>query len=90
MTNEEKARELLKTFNFRDYHNGHKVYGFTLDRMKQMSEWKEQQMVDRAVEWLKEYAHNYFGVEGKYANDVDLVICIDEMLEDFKQTMKEE
>lgn len=41
MTNEEKAKEILKQFNFNGSHPGSKVYGFTLDRMKQIAVWKE-------------------------------------------------
>lgn len=53
MTNEEKAKKILKQFNFTGSHPGNKVYGFTLDRMKQIAIWKEQQMIEKACEWLE-------------------------------------
>ena len=54
MTNEEKAKEILKTFNFRSSHSGNKMYGFTLDRMKQMAAWKDEQF-SKFLLWLDDY-----------------------------------
>lgn len=45
--------------------------------------------IDEAIEWLKEHAVNYYGVEGEYSSKVDLICCIDELLDDFKQAMEE-
>lgn len=89
MTNEEKARELGdRLINA----VGHTVKDRKeiIDITNEMIEWKEQQMIEKAVEWLKERAEHYYGVEGEYSNKVGLIFCKEELLEDFKEAMMED
>lgn len=44
MTNEEKAKLISEQFHCDDV---------AYDAAEQMAEWKEQQMIDKACEWLK-------------------------------------
>lgn len=49
----------------------------------QMAEWKEQQMIDKAVEWLEKNVDNYKEFKQNW-------IDIETLVGDFKQSMKEE
>lgn len=56
MTNEEKARELIGCPCPTKIRNCEACF----DRIKvlEMAEWKEQQMIERAVEWIRYYNEN--------------------------------
>ena len=76
MTNEEKARELAAKFGFLD-----DCIGDEEERFKtamEMAEWKEQQMINRAVGFLK--LHMPFGEVSETLKN--------EVIEDFKKEMK--
>ena len=47
-----------------------------------MAEWMKQQMIEKAVKWLKENA-------GMYWYDDIYIDCPDELLENFKKAMEE-
>ena len=77
MTNEEKARELAARFGFLD-----DCIGDEKERFKtamEMAAWKEQQMIEKACEWLepvfKDIAGYYYGGE---------------LIEEFKKAMENE
>lgn len=61
MNYEEKAKELAKLTNpkLAKYPNLSAVYDYGLDCAMKMAEWKEQQMLEKAVEWLRLNADNY-------------------------------
>lgn len=95
MTNEEKAKSLW--FNF--CHENSCLNNLSCiecpkskvhPQLIEMAEWKEQQMIDKAVEWLENnysnYEQTYADVGGYISSDFN----IDKMLIDFKQAMKRE
>lgn len=47
----------------------------------EMAEWKEQQMIEKACEWLKDNIHNYY-----MTNEFEQ--WFDDMFEDLKEAMK--
>lgn len=52
MTNEEKAREITLDYTKGGYREN--VYASDLeDALIEMAEWKEQQMIEKAVEWIR-------------------------------------
>ncbi len=74
MTNDEKIDRMLK------FYHGTKTLK---DYLLEMAEWKEQQMIDKAVEWLKNNIHDYYTTN-------EFEQWFDEMFKDFKQAMMEE
>ena len=96
MTNEEKARTLSLQDHLTNDDYALCPSNDTIVRINaygaamEMAEWKEQQMIEKAVDWLKERAEHYYGVEGEYSDKVDLIFCKEEPLEDFKEAMMED
>lgn len=85
MTNEEKAEELRKTALPNPLPDGYGMWLCASDVdaiLIKMAKWKEQQMIDKACEWLKEYGGVY------WMDDYDLPT--DELVNDFKKAMKGE
>lgn len=76
MTNAEKAQELVS--------NPANDYKSTEDLCWMMAEWKEQQMIERAVEWLKTNAGKYIKGSLSASN-----YCTEHCIDDFKEAMKE-
>lgn len=82
MTNDEKIDRMLK------FYHGTKTLK---DYLLEMAEWKQQQMVEKAVKWLKENTDKYVGREiEEYDMQYYGHINIDSLIDDFKQAMKEE
>lgn len=80
MTNEEKALSIarLKKISESDkYENPFKLEIY--ERCLEMAQWKQQQMIEKSVEWLN--AHLPFG-------EVDFNLR-NTIIEDFKQSMEE-
>lgn len=79
MTNEEKARELAFAYCFNGVCLDEKT---AYDILIQMSAWKEEQMLEKAMEWFRTklphmlLEHNPISTDG--------------IFEDFKQAMMEE
>lgn len=64
MTNEEKAKQIAS--NNERSHQSRNSFIECFTSAMDMAEWKEQQMIDKAVEWLKEnvtYTHPRKGTE---------------------------
>lgn len=60
MTNKEKARDLAikSTIHLND--EGKEVYNALVEAaLQEMAEWKEQQMIDKAVEWVYDLRRRY-------------------------------
>jgi len=72
MTNDEKIDRMLK------FYHGTKTLK---DYLLEMAEWKEQQMIDKVVEWLALNAQLYGGFNPGRLED---------MVTKFTQAMKEE
>ncbi len=86
MDNNEKAEEIVKDYNYTQFLNDgtHDSYTETavLYMLNEMAQWKEQQMIERAVEWLKNNIYDYYRTD-------EFEQWFDEMFDDFKQSMKE-
>lgn len=88
MTNREKAIDLLdKDLGTKNMSNGgfglYKLQCHYIHLLCEMAAWKEQQLIEKAAKWLKENA-------GMYWYDDIYIDCPAELLEDFKNAMKEE
>ena len=85
MTNEEKINEIgnLKPINWISdedlctYQQGLRRGAF------EMAEWKDEQMIEKACEWLKDNIHDYYTVN-------EFEEWFDGMFVDFKKAMKGE
>ena len=88
MTNKEKAKEIAEVSQIlsdfpHDYHSVE--YGAI-----EMAKWKEQQMIKKASEWLKDMACYYAHWEGNgdtFENEI--VFDTEKFIEDFKNVMEE-
>ena len=84
-TNEQKAKELFYHFCKEKSCDGRVVCTFcpkaeTLTPLIEMAEWKEKQMLEKAMKWMALNAEMYGGFNhGK----------LNEMVENFKKAMKE-
>lgn len=67
MTNEEKIEKMLKFFH------GSRTLK---DLLLEMAEWKEQQMIDKAAEWLEPIFKNLAGYN-----------CGGDLINDFRRAM---
>lgn len=95
MTNEEKAKKIIGgECNRQDCHE----CGGSLSvvegcvefiHLKEMAEWKEKQMIDKACKWLKEHARDYFFAEYCGEELTGEVSMNDNFIEDFKIAMEE-
>lgn len=72
MTNDEKIDKMLMFFH------GTRTLK---DLLLEMAEWKQKQMVEKAVKWLKENESSYWSEE---------VATPEELLDDFRKAMEEE
>lgn len=79
MTNEEKAKELAEESRIS---TGESCEEECYDCAMLMAEWKEQQLIDKACEWLRNNIDDYY-----ITNEFESYF--DDMLADFKQAMKE-
>lgn len=81
MTNEEKARELaIKSTKYID-DNGKEMYNaFVEAALQEMAEWKEQQMIEKACEWLNDNLASFW--QCKLYDDITFI-------DDFKKVMEE-
>lgn len=92
MTNEEKAEELRKTALPNPLFDG---YGMWLcstnvdEILIKMAEWKEQQMIDKACEWLEENVFDYEYIYYDVGGFVSPEFRIEEFINDFKKAMTE-
>lgn len=86
MTDKEKADEISEQYaTSRYFPNDEEVAAY--NAAIQMAKWKEQQMIDKACEWLKD------NVNDSYLDWYDWEKCRlnkDELLHDFKKAMKGE
>lgn len=89
MTSEEKSKEILRQFNFAGLHNGRKVYGFALDRMKQIARWERDQMIKKACDWLKDMAciYAYWEYNGD-TYEKEVVYDTEQFIKDFIKAME--
>ena len=88
MTNEEKAKEIVKETEDFFYHNEQER---GLACALRMAKWKEQQMIDKACEWLKDMACYYAYWE--YNGDTyekEVVYDTEKLINDFKKAMEEQ
>lgn len=77
MTNEEKIEKMLKFFH------GSRTLK---DLLLEMAEWKEQQTIGRAVEWLKKNAGTYHRFD---VNENRFFYNYNAMIDAFQQAMEE-
>lgn len=61
---------------------------FFIDGARAAMEWKEQQMIEKAVEWLKNNIHDYYNGDSEFA--VCNWLTEDEFINNFKKAMKGE
>lgn len=83
MTPEEKAEELGKKYSIPCRGIGDCEFEATQAALE-MAQWKEQQMIDKATEWLKNRTM------GDLCLSIDNKSLVNEFIESFKQAMKEE
>ena len=76
MTNEEKANQIAWEYSKHYDPNCCKQVWVEMGA-REMAEWKEQEMIEKAVKWLTAYL-------------VDYLQCDEQIIEDFKQAMKGE
>lgn len=80
MTNEEKAKELAIKYCKEIDPYGKEVYNIGCEiACCEMAEWKEQQMIDKACEWLEPIFKSLVGCNDSV-----------ELIEDFKSIMEED
>lgn len=88
MTNEDKAQEICeKNGRYNPSCSSLECYLSALE----MAAWKEQQMIDKAVEWLKDqscYYHHWEVNGDTYENEI--VVDTEKMVEDFKKAMEDD
>ena len=89
MTNEEKAKEIGQKFYFDTMNSNEAAYKGAL----QMAQWKEQQMIERAVRWMEDNINNYI-VNDQYelpngSMSRDWLKVKSEFFTDFKKSMEE-
>lgn len=81
MTQEEKARELAikSTRDIDD--KGNEVYNvFVEAALQEMAAWKEQQMIDNAVEWMRSRQKGFIN---------KIATITEKDIQDFKKAMEE-
>lgn len=86
MTNEEKYRDIAEN-NCRYYGGEYDSFKECFISAKEAADWKEQQMIEKAVEWLE---HSFCDA---VADNLHIVATYDfesveQMIKDFKKTMK--
>lgn len=78
MTNEEKAREIADSLK------GYALmsdYGKSLRAAKEMAAWKEQQMIEKAVKWMRSRQKGFIN---------KIVTITEKDIQDFKKAMEGE
>ena len=83
MTNENKAKEFYH--KYRESHLNLAPESAAFNVALEMAEWKEQQMIDKAVEWLKENTSCYASFDDDIISDTENK---NNFINDFKQVMK--
>lgn len=90
MTNEEKADEIYPYYedmtDLETFQTASRQISFIAG-----AEWKEQQMVEKVCEWIKDQVCYYYHWEvngDTYENEI--VVDSEKMIEDFKQAMMDE
>lgn len=89
MTNEEKATELGKKYQTPCHGIGDCEFEARQAALE-MAEWKEQQMIEKACEWLEDMACYY--AHWEYNGDTyekEVVYDTEKLIEDFKKAMEE-
>ena len=89
MTNEEKAKEIARgCFSKRtvDLPVNKLEQIIIKDACLKAMGWKEEQVIEKAIQWLKEHVKEYADVDDYDKVDFSLYT----FLEDFEQSMKEE
>lgn len=96
MTNEEKAREIIgggcNKKGCRECGGSLSVAEGCVEfrHLKEMSEWKEKQMIEKACEWLEDMACYY--AHWEYNGDTyekEVVYDTEKLIKDFKKSMEE-
>lgn len=94
MTDNEKIRDILNR------HYGHEVmagsdlwftkqYQDRFAHLFEMAKWKENQMIKKAIEWLKENTSSYMSIYWEQGGYATQEYDIDKMINDFKKSMEE-
>lgn len=89
MTNEQKATELGIKYQTQCHGIGDCEFEAKQAALE-MAEWKEQQMIDKACEWLEDMACYY--AHWEYNGDTyekEIVFDDQKFIEDFKKAMEE-
>ena len=88
MTNEEKAKEM---FPFYEDMDDVEIVQTTFKRAGaiEMAEWKEQQMIDKACEWLQDMACYYaYWEHNGDTYEKEVVYDTEKLINDFRNAMK--
>jgi len=80
MTNEEKAKEIGQKW----YNDGANEVAFR--SALQMAKWKDEQMIEKACEWLKHNAEHFTYIS---AHSGDAKISEHKLIEEFEKAMEE-
>lgn len=98
MTNEEKSKEISvnNRMTYVESVNDGNTYvvnsqGECYQSAMEMAKWKEQQMIEKAVEWLKDMVcyYSYWDYNGD-TYEKEIAVDTDQMIEDFSKAMKGE
>lgn len=79
MTDKEKAKQLYCKYRETDFARESAAFNAAME----MAKWKEEQMIEKACEWLKNNMHKYLVAK---ADGADYRITI---FDDFKKAMEE-
>lgn len=85
MKTEEKARELASELIGEDQNQKPMI-----DVIMRMANWKEQQMIDKACEWIEENIVDYEDIYYDVGGFVSPEFHIEEFIKDFKKAMEEQ
>lgn len=84
MRNEQKAIKIVEQYETRYNDTRDLLWTDLEDIAMQAMQWKEQQMIDKATEWLKNRTM------GDLCLSIDNKSLVNEFIESFKQAMMEE
>lgn len=88
MTDLEKAQELAIKYCKEIDSHGKEVYNIGCEiACNEIAKWKEQQMIEKACEWLENNMHDYFDGNSEFAVAIDFITC-DKFVEKFKKAME--
>lgn len=89
MNNQNNLKEEVKRYIAECGYDGLDTEMEVEDIARHFAKWKEEQILEKACEWLKENADKYIYKDVEYWGEV-IKLDIDDLTETFKQAMMEE